>query len=73
MSQENESKLWETIKLLESENAIYKNRINEDQMIISELENSINAKADLYWNLNEEVEKIQETIEDRNASTETQI
>ena len=38
MSQENEAKLWETIKLLEQENMIYKNRIEEDKQTILQLE-----------------------------------
>ena len=48
MSQENEAKLWETIKLLESENTIYKNRIEEDKQTIETLEASIESKGELY-------------------------
>lgn len=58
MSQENEAKLWETIKLLESENTIYKNRIEEDKQTIETLEASIESKGELYKRLTQEVERI---------------
>ena len=40
-----------------------------DQETISNLESSINQKADLYTNLNDEVEKILATLDHRDAQT----